>query len=280
MTLRQAILAVQKIGFAYDFTIVIVGGAVVRLIGKKTTLKKIDADKKIVFLANAENPTTKREDGKTIVDVDCIAFSNEKDPFTKEVKQKFENLRQELKKLQNQPGFPAVSLEPVLYHPYFPKPNSLTQFVSSIESYHDHDYFFRLGAVKQDVRRNSLAFWTYVFEENDEQIISFNPLAIQHRYNIRGFAAKPKDLEKIWGKSHFALFVEEFDKKTKGVFVSDFVQWDEFAHQLQSAKQSSMQIKRNLWNAYWNTVGTYLAHGTGFIGKLLLPLGNTFFAGK
>ena len=39
-------------------------------------------------------------------------------------------------------------------------------------------------------------------------------------------------------------------------------------------------VEKGLWNAYWATIGTYLAHGTGIVGKLLLPLGNTFFAGK
>lgn len=280
MKLRDAILAVQSLGPQYGFTIVIVGGAAVRLIGAKTTIQKIDTAKREIILKNAESPsTTRTEDARTTVDIDCIAFTNEKDPFTQEVKESFFKLKQALKALQKQTGFPAISLEPVLYHPYFPKPNPLAQFVSSIESYHDHDFFFRLGSVKQDVKRSSLAFWTYVLSD-DQKIVSFNPLALQLRYSVRGFAAKPKDLEKIWGKSPFARFVQEFNEKTKSEFVKDFSEWDLFIQHVAHTTQPSMQIKRLLWKTYWQTVGTYLAHGTGFIGKILLPLGNTFFAGK
>ena len=280
MRLREAIIAAQQVGFQHNFTIVIVGGALVRLIGKKTTISKIDTKERTITLHASENPSTQREDGKTTVDIDCIAFSNEKDPFSKEVKEVFENLQKDLKIIQHDSHFPAISLEPVLYHPYFPKPNQLTQFVSSIESYHDHDYFFRLGMVKQDVKKESLAFWTYKFDDSDEQIISFNPLAIQHRYAIRGFSAKPKDVEKIWGKSAYAQFVSDFDKKTKGAYAKEFLDWDIFATNIANALQPSMRVKRTLWKAYWQTIGTYLAHGTGIVGKVLLPLGNSLFAGK
>lgn len=270
---------VQEIGRAHGFTIVIVGGALVRLIGKKTTIAAVDIKKKHIILKNSENPSIIRnEDGKTIVDIDSIAFSNEKDPFTKGVKQQFTNLTRAIKKRQSQSDFPAVSLEPVLYHPYFPKPNLLTQFVSSIESYHDTDFFFRLGKVKQDVSSQSLAFWTYEIDTN-KSFISLSPIAIQKRYAIRGFAVKPKDKKKIWGTSPFAHFVLDFEKKTKDE-TKDFAEWDVFAQHIQTAQQPSMQVKRALWKAYWQTIGTYLAHGTGFVGKLLLPLGNTFFAGK
>ncbi len=280
MNLRKAIVQVQQIGLEHGFTIVIVGGALVRLIGKKTTITKIDADKKNIFLEGAENPTTKREDAKTTVDIDCIAFSNNHDPFEKEVRKDFENLQKDLKKLQ-QSDFPAISLEPVLYHPYFPKPNNLLQFVSSVESYHDHDYFFRLGSIKQDVKKSSLSFWTYTFDNSDQQITSLSPLAIQLRYKIRGFSIKPKDKEKIFGnKSAFAQFTAGFNTKTKDAYKNDYAEWDKFAESVSNAKQPSLRLKKALWDAYWNTIGTYLAHGTGFVGKLLLPLGNTFFAGK
>ncbi|HSD98873.1 MAG TPA: hypothetical protein VLB73_04235 [Patescibacteria group bacterium] len=280
MLLIDAIQEVQEIGRAHGFTIVVVGGALVRFIGKKTSITAVDAKKKKIILKNAENPSIIRtEDGKTIVDIDCIAFSNEKDPFTKEVKQELTKLTRDIKKRQSQSDFPAVSLEPVLYHPYFPKPNLLTQFVSSIESYHDTDFFFRLGKVKQDVSSQSLAFWTYEVDTTHGSFTSLSPIAIQKRYAIRGFAVKPKDKEKIWGMSPFAQFVLGFEKKTKEES-KDFAEWDLFAQHIQTAQQPSMIMKRSLWQLYWHTIGTYLAHGTGMLGKLLLPLGNTFFAGK
>lgn len=280
MTLRQAIQEVQKVGQEHGFTIVIVGGALVRLIGSKTTIKKIDEDKRIIFLEGAENPSVVREeDKKTIVDIDAIAFSSEQDPFTKAVKDEFYLLLKDHKALRNS-DFPAISVEPVLYHPHFPKPKQVTQFVSSVESYHDHDYFFRLGSVKQDVKKRSLAFWTYNIGK-DQDIVSINPIAIQKRYAIRGFSVKPKDKEKMWGEqSVFSKFVKDFNLKTHNVFEKDFIEWDEFAQRVAASTNPSMRLKKGLWNAYWATIGTYLAHGTGIAGKMLLPLGNTLFAGK
>ncbi len=282
MNLQDAIQQVQEVGQQHGFTIVVVGGAFVRLIGKNTIIRKIDESTKTIFVEHAEDPDTVRnDDKKTIVDIDCIAFSNAEDPFTKETKSEFSKLLQELLRLQENKSFPPISLESVLYHPYFPKPNSLIQFVSSIESYHDQDFFFRLGGAKQNVRKSSLSFWRYEFIETKRHIVSFNPLAIQRRYNIRGFLIKPKDKEKIWGE-HAALtkFVRDFNKKTKQAYEKDFKEWDEFEAQIASSHVPSMGVKRNLWIFYWQTIGTYLAHGTGIVGKLLLPLGNTFFAGR
>lgn len=288
LSLRQAMQQVQEIGLQHGFTIVIVGGALVRLIGSKTTIKKIDTNTHSIFLDGAENPgITRGEDlpagrqgKKTIVDIDAIVFSNANDPFTREVKNEFYQLKNALRELQKTTNtFPAISIEPVLYHPHFPKPNQLTQFVSSVESYHDHDYFFRLGAVTQDVSGRSLAFWHYHFDS--QEIISLNPIAIQQRYAIRGFTVKPKDKEKIWGEtSAFSHFVKDFDQQTKHVYEKDFVSWHNFAHMVATSHVPSMKLKKGLWSAYWATIGTYLAHGTGLIGKILLPLGNTFFAGK
>lgn len=280
MLLRDAIKQVQDVGKSYGFHIIIVGGALVRLIGSKTTIKNIDTKKKIIFLEKAENPdTTRSEDAKTTVDIDAIAFSDAVDPFTQEVRQKYTQLHSALKTLCKTPGFPAISVEPVLYHPYFPKPHQLTQFVSSVESYHPKNFFFRLGDAQQDVTRQSLDFWTYAVDH--EQIVSLSPLAIQRRYTIRGFAIKPKDKEKIWGsRSPFAQFVQEFRTKTHNTYEKDFAAWDLFAKQITHSPKPSMQLKKALWNTYWQTIGTYLAHGTGLVGKMLLPLGNTFFAGK
>ncbi|HYK09139.1 MAG TPA: hypothetical protein VEW42_06620 [Candidatus Eisenbacteria bacterium] len=281
MNLREAITQVQKVGLQHGFTIVIVGGALTRLIGPKTTIKKIDTDKKIIYLEGAENPGVIRgEDGKTIVDIDAIAFSNENDPFSKEVKEAFYHLKKALRELQKSTkDFPAISLEPVLYHPHFPKPNQLTQFVSSIESYHDHDYFFRLGTIKQDVQKKSLSFWTYSM--GSDNIVSLSPLAIQRRYAIRGFSIKPKDKDKMWNpQSPFVQFLTKFTAKTDGVYEKCFTEWDEFSTRVTLSAIPSMRLKKGLWDAYWTTIGTYLAHGTGRMGKLLLPLGNTFFAGK
>ncbi len=282
MQLRQAIAIVQKMGQNYGFTVIVVGGALVRLIGPKTKIKKIDKTNKIIYLEKAENPDSKRkEDAKTTVDIDCIAFSNEDDPFVKDVYVAFAKLAKALRYLQKDIAFPAISLEPVLYHPYFPKPNSMLQFVSSIESYHDHDFFFRLGKIKQDVKSASLAYWTYNLVDTNEQFVSLNPLALQLRYSVRGFSIKPKDKEKIWGeKSVFARFVADFSKQTKKEYEKDFLEWHAFIDAVQASTKPTMAIKRGLWNIYWQTIGTYLAHGTGPLGKLLLPLGNTIFAGK
>jgi len=281
MTLRDAVLEVQKIGFEHGFTIVIVGGAITRLIGKKTKIKKIDEKGKIIYLENAENPGIARiEDSKTNVDIDGVVFSNDIDPFTKETKEKFAVLFKNLKNLRKVKGFPAISIEPVLYHPIFAKPNIFTQFVSSVESYLNGEFLFRLGTVRQSIQKESLEFWTYKLSET-ESLITLSPIAIQKRYLIRGFSIKPKDKEKIFGKnSFFGHFVSEFNDKTNGKYLKYFDEWNKFARLIETSKGLSMQIKRGLWKIYWNSIGNYLAHGTGLIGKILLPLGNTFFAGK
>lgn len=282
MQLIDAIQKTQQVGQQHGFTIVVVGGAIVRLIDKKTTIEKVDAKKRMIFLKDAENPgTTRSEDARTTVDIDGIVFSNATDPFTQEVKQGYTYLLKNLHRLRKDtPHFPPISLEPVLYHPYFPKPNQLTQFVSSVESYQANHFFFRLDSVKEDVSQESLDFWTYVLDK-DTSVISLNPLAIQRRYAIRGFSVKPKDKEKIWGKtSIFAHFVQDFSQKTNHALEKDFIAWDEFARRIATSNNPSIRSKKALWNAYWQTIGTYLAHGTGIVGKVLLPLGNTFFAGK
>lgn len=283
MTLRECIQLLQKTAEKHHFHAIVVGGAVVRLFSSKTAIKKIDEEKRMILLENAENPGIGRsEDTKTTVDIDCIAFSTHTDSFSQETRSDFDALQKDLRNLAKQyNNFPAVSLEPVLYHPYFSHPNTLMQFVSSIESYHDNNFFFRLGGIKEDVQTKSLEPWTLTFTDSNDIIITFMPSAVQKRYGIRGFSIKPKDKEKIFGQNApFAEFVANFRIKTKGKYDKLFIEWDTFADRIQHTKQPSMKAKKALWNAYWQTIGTYLAHGTGFIGKLLLPLGNTFFAGK
>lgn len=283
-TLRQAIVKVQKIGERYGLVIVVVGGAFVRNIAKKVTIQKIDTKSKTIYISGALNPGLNREeDPTTTVDIDAIVFSSPKeDTYSPSTKIRFTQLMKELTLLQqSEKGFPAISLEPVLYHPLWPKPNLLTQFVSSIESYPSGQFLFRLGSVSKTVSAKSLAVWTYVFTETEERIASLMPPAIQMRYAIRGFTIKPKDKEKIWGEtSAFAQFVNEFNKKTEGKYAAYLEEWEAFAKTLQSSPHLSIRIKRALWNTYWKTIGTYLAHGKGLIGKFLLPFGNTFFAGK
>lgn len=279
MKLRECIQLVQETAQQHNTCAVIVGGAIVRLIGTKTKIEKISETTQTIVVSHLDDPDIQRpEDSKTTIDIDCIAFSTLEDPFTHEAKENFAAFQKDIQRITSSTkGFPAVSVEPVLYHPYFPKPNPLFQFVSSVESYHDHDFFFRLGQVKQDVSLSSLAFWKYVYGK--EMITSFHPIAILERYRVRGFGIKPKDKEKIQN-STFARFVSDFNTKTKGNFEKDIKEWHDFAKNVQNAKQPSMKVKKQLWNTYWQTIGTYVAHGTGFVGKILLPLGNTFFAGK
>ncbi|MDE2026772.1 MAG: hypothetical protein KGJ07_09875, partial [Patescibacteria group bacterium] len=170
MNLRRAIQLLQDTAKSSHMQIIIVGGAMVRLIGPQTAIKQINTEKQTILLDKALNPDVSREeDKKTIVDIDCIAFSSEKDPFNRNVRHDFEKLRSEIKKLQKEyPDFPAISMEPVLYHPYFMKPHTLSQFVSSIESYHKDSFFFRLGGIKVDVQKKSVEPWTYAFTDSQE----------------------------------------------------------------------------------------------------------------
>lgn len=284
MTLRQTIQKVQGIGERHGFVVAIVGGALVRNISKGVIIQRIDSKDKAIYLSHTENPGISREeDPKTTVDIDAIAFSQNKDPFNEKTRQQFSELQSALQKLQKtEKGFPAISIEPVFYHPAFPEPNSLFQFVSSVEmeKANTDKYIFKLGSITQEVAKESLEPWTYVFETG-EKIASLMPSAIQRRYAIRGFTKKPKDKTKIWGEdSAFAQFVAEFNKQTHNQFEKYFAEWDNFEKTIQTSKEPLTATKRTLWNLYWKTIGTYLAHGTGLIGKILLPLGNTFFAGK
>ncbi len=285
MTLRQAIIQVQEIGERYGFTIAIVGGGIVRLISKGVKIQRIDAKGKVIYLSNTKNPgVTREEDPTTTIDIDAIAISSKKNPFTRETRTNFEKMTRELQLLRSaSQNFPAISLEPIFYHPTWGNPNQIFQFVSSVEQYptHSDHFLFRLGTIRQSVKEASLAVWTYVFIETNESIQSLLPQAIQLRYAIRGFSKKPKDIEKIWGeKSAFATFVKDFQTQTHNQYDNLFDEWKLFEKKVQRSTSPSIWIKRGLWNLYWQTIGTYLAHGTGIIGKILLPLGNTFFAGK
>lgn len=286
LTLRKAIEEVQRVGKRHGFSIAIVGGSIVRLISNTTKIQKIVSKDKVIYLSMSENPLTQRiEDHRTTIDIDAIAFSLEQNPFLPTVSTMFEKLQQELKTLSmSQKDFPAVSIEPVFYHPSWPEPNTLTQFVSSIELYkqNPNHFIFRLGTVTQEINLKSLDIWTLKFVENPkEELLTLMPPALQRRYAIRGFSRKPKDVEKIWGKSSpFAQFVKAFNKQTNNQFEQYFTGWDAFEKKIHTDNNALMQTKRGLWNAYWSTIGTYLAHGTGFIGRILLPFGNTIFAGK
>lgn len=283
LTLRQAIYTVQEVGKRHGFLITIVGGAMVRLISNSTKIQKIDTKSKKIYLSGAENPGVSREeDPTTKVDIDAIAFSTNSNPFTMTVKQQFEDLQKELKSFELDNNFPAISIEPVFYHPPFAEPNSITQFVSSVEKYqHSSSYIFRLGNATQKIHPESLAIWTLYFLDTKEEISTLCPPAIQGRYAIRGFSKKPKDVEKIWGKnSAFSGYVKNFNFQTKHTLVQYFLDWNIFEEKIQKDHHPLMIIKRTLWKVYWATIGTYLAHGTGPIGKILLPLGNTLFAGK
>ncbi len=285
LTLRKAIEEVQRVGEKHGFSIAIVGGAFVRNISNGVKIQSIDSKHNAIYLSSTANPGIKREeDARTTIDIDAIAFSKEENPFHPTIKEKFEQLLKELRTLeQSDKSFPTISIEPVFYHPIWKKPNTLFQFVSSVEKFpHQPKHFiFRLGSIKQSVEEDSLQVWTYVFLDTKEQLTSLLPQALQLRYAIRGFSIKPKDKEKIWGKySPFAQFVKDFQEKTNGKYDRLFGEWKLFEEQVQSTQNPSTKIKRELWNLYWGTIGTYLAHGTGLIGKLLLPLGNTFFAGK
>lgn len=283
MLLRESIQLLQEMARKHHLLVIIVGGAIVRLIDNDTAIKHIDEERQTILLGHAKNPSVVRiEDGKTTVDIDCIAFASATDPFKTNFKKDFTHFLQDLQNLsKTYPDFPRVSIEPVLYHPDFPKPQTFIQFVSSIESYYADNFFFRLGGVKQDVSKKSLEPWTLTFTDSKETITTFMPTALQKRYAIRGFSTKQKDKGKIFdANAPFAQFVANFRIKTKGTYDGYLTEWDEFEKKIATSKQPSMVLKRHMWNIYWQTIGTYLAHGTGILGKFLLPLGNTFFAGK
>lgn len=277
MKLRTVIQQVQIIGKQHGFILILVGGGTIRLIGEKTHIEKIDTKRKILVLKNALAPTTQRSD-KTLIDLDMIAFAENASSQTPEA---FEKLQKELLILQKNRNFPPISLEPVLYHPQWKNPNTLMQFNSSIEREHQQ-YFFRLDTVKQQVQVTSLDTWIWQFAETPkEYILTFSPLALQLRYAIRGFARKPKDRQKIWrANAPFPKLVNQFREKTQNIYGKDFLEWYAFEKAIQTAKQPRIQAKRQLYQLFWQTIGTYFAHGTGFLGKLLLPFGNSFFSGK
>lgn len=283
LSLRRSIEKVQRVGKSHGFFVAIVGGAMVRLVSNSTKIQRIDTKDNVIYLSGAENPGLSREEDKgTLIDIDAIVFSDEKNPFTQKTKANFQRLQHDLQTIQNSDkNFPPVSIEPVFYHPPFPQPNTLTQFVSSVEK-DTQGYFFRLDRVKTYVKPQSLAIWTIKFVENpDEEILTLMPIAIQRRYAIRGFSKKPKDIEKVWGKdSSFGKFVQAFNAQTHNTYEQYFGEWDTFGDKIQSENHPITAAKRALWKLYWATIGTYLAHGTGIVGKLLLPLGNTLFAGK
>lgn len=277
MKLINAIQQVQIIGKKHGFILILVGGGAIRLIGDQTHIQSLDRQKRVIKLKTANDPTTQRSD-MTLVDLDMIAFAEKPSAQTPQV---FKKLQKELKVLQQKKEFPPISLEPVFYHPAWKKPNTLIQFVSSIEK-EKETYFFRLDSIKQPVQTTSLAVWTWQVEDAaNESIQTFSPLALQLRYAIRGLGKKPKDIQKVWKENApFTKFVKEFDNLTKQKYQKDFREWLLFENKLQANTYPRIYMKRGLYQLYWRTVGTYLAHGTGIIGKILLPFGNTFFAGK
>ena len=239
-----------------------VGGTLTDLIGSQTELD-IDIGTRTIRLIEPNSQTMTRPDG-TVKDIDLVIFSDDQQAFVK-AKETFESWSQ-IAQTANMP-FPQISVE-AAYHPSWPSRNKLKQFVSAFEMDQEGKLYLAFGDTTQQISKESIEPW-HITLDNGTRLTVFNPLAHRLCYELRvPSGLKPKDLDKMPTLVGFSSRVIEAGT-TNGVdYMALYGDWQSYILKLHNHPDPLTRVKAGITGLYWRTLGTQIAHGSGFLGGL------------
>ena len=236
------------------------------LLNSKTSWK-IDIQKHTVQLVKNTSLDLMRSD-HTVKDIDIILV-------TTDYLQK-EKLRHFIITIQNEyPEFPSVSIEMLKEKKHF---HSLFQFVTTIILDQQNNPSLIFDTITEKITWESLASWHVVLDSGVTFSVR-NPIADYYAYQFRSpSGVKQKDMGKIVLLKKLAEDVIRAGKKEKIDYMTKeyYLPWETYTHNLRSTKESIVVMKKNIMTLYWNTIGTSLAHESGFFGKLFASLSDKF----
>ena len=216
--------------------------------------------------------TLLREDG-TVRDIDLIFFTQNQTEI-----RKLKEFIKELKwKTRSQISFtPSISVEGMRTFNDKDKRGQFFQYVTEI-GIKNNQYYLLFDEIKEKISAESLEPWTVVLE-NGTRYTTRNPIADYYAYQFRSpSGVKQKDIEKVKHlKKLAAEVVREGLKHSIGYNSKQYYQpWSNYINKLQKSTLPAVLSKRAILAWYWQTLGTPLAHGKGFIGKAIFGIFNT-----
>jgi hypothetical protein len=256
-----------------------VGGVSYGGLLNKNSTYAIDLSQKKIQIHQHNELVDLRKDG-TAKDIDLIVI----EPNKEKVVAFQEHIYKLQKTMYKKYNFDVpISLEPAVYRSNRER-NWLTQFVTAIEveesaKFGKGSVSFAFEDLKQKIAWNTLEAWT-VELENGLKYTTRNPIADYYAYFFRSpGGVKLKDINKIVYLKKLADDVVEMGKQTHPPidYFDDrhYGTWKTYIKRLHESSSITIRAKSLLMRAYWNTIGTYLAHGKG-ITKVLSKLATKF----
>jgi phosphatidylglycerophosphate synthase len=249
-----------------------VGGSLTDFIGPQTRFT-IDAHNRTISFENPNSPTLFRSDG-TVKDVDLVIFSKDRKAF-KEARQTFKKWKREAQE-QGIP-FPIISAEAARY-PDWPQRRKLLQFVTSFEVRSGDRLFLTYGEVEQEIPKETIDPWTVDLGDSTT-ITVLHPFAHALCYMLRVPRIKYKDKEinrtedgSKYNKTNLVMRLAREAIRTGAEVGIDYKEmytdWITYIKTLQNNPDWVTRIKTAITKWYWNSIGTDVSHGKGFLNVL------------
>lgn len=257
-----------------------VGGVSYGGLLNKDTTYEIDIQKKIVDLKKHNALTDLRKDG-TVRDIDIIVLEGNLKKVS--ALQDFIYTLQEgiLKKYKV--DLP-ISVEAAIF-PEKGERNWLMQLVTAIEVeqsvvYGKGQLHLVFEDLKQPISWATMEAWK-VRLENGVSYTTRNPLADFYAYSFRSpGGVKFKDINKLVFLKKMAHTMNAMglnnNPKIDYNNSESYGSWKQYIHKLHDSSNVSIKLKSIFIRLYWNTIGTYIAHGKGTIGHFLARFATRF----
>jgi hypothetical protein len=248
------------------------------LVNKQTTYE-FDLGNRHVKLKNHNELSDFRKD-RTVKDIDLIVI----EPDQKKVSAFQQYVYDLQKKICTKTGVDIpISVEAAIY-PLKGDRNWLTQFVTAIEvdkvgHYGEGNIYYAFEDIKQLISWRSIDGWI-VELENGMKYTTRSPIADFYAYAFRNpGGVKLKDVNKLVYLKKMAKEMKRLGREENPPIDYDgelyYATWREYTGKLNSSSSFSIRLKSLVIRFYWNTIGTYLAHGKG-IGKMLSKFATKF----
>lgn len=271
----RALLTIEQICREHELNHRFVGGTLTDLLDPQTEAE-IDFFNRTLFLTNYTSPQMHRSDG-TIKDVDLICFCSYQAEFT-QGSRALKALEKDRR--QRKEPFPHISLEPTLF-PSWPERKAALQFVSGLDVDKSGQLYLTFDRIRKPIDWESVRPWTIVLTQHGNASLTIlNPFAHALRYAMRvpsGVKKKDKEtrVEEDERYSKMSLLLRlgmevarEAQKHGYDYRHELYRPWIEFIQAMMRSTDFRIRAKRAITGAYWDTVGTAIAHGRGFFKPL------------
>lgn len=228
---------------------------------------QIDIKKRKIKLKGNNSLELVRSDN-TIKDIDIILLT-----IDISQKKKLQNFILEIRKTHS--PFPSISIELLKEKNNF---NSFFQFVTTIVVDSRNTPSLTFDTTAEKISWNSLEVWTVIINEKLQYAVR-NPIADYYAYQFRSpSGVKEKDTQKILLLKKLTNDVITRGREEEREYMSNeyYLPWERYTNKLTSTKQKMIIIKKIIMNIYWKTIGTSLAHESGFFGRLFSTLSDKF----